>query len=298
MDADPSPGLWALLIGINEYAAVPALAGSVNDVMALRSFLTSHLDTPDANIRVLTNQQATRAAILHEIDAFLIHNPAIQPGDQVLLHFSGHGSQMPDPTGAEPDQLWETLVAYDSRLPEIFDIPDKTLAALLAQMARARGAGITVVLDCCHSGSGTRAGAPALARTRHVPTDERPPPMDLDRAIRGRAALRGARPGRAAELPYVLLAACRSGQQAREHWVAETGAAGVWHGALTYFTLSSLRTAPPGLTYAMLHERVAAQISARYPQQLPQCEGDRQRAIFGRARGAEVPWLVVQRSDD
>jgi len=117
--------LWALLIGIDEYLHVTDLRGCVNDVEAMRVWLMSQLEVPEDHIRVLTDQEATRANILQAFQEFLIDNPAIERGDQILFHYSGHGSQMPDPLSMEPDGLNETLVAHDSRSPDVYDIPDK-----------------------------------------------------------------------------------------------------------------------------------------------------------------------------
>ena len=92
---------------------------------------------------------------------------------------------------SEPDGRDETIVPHDSRTNDVFDIPDKTMAALLERLAAAKGKHITVVLDCCHSGSGTRkVGGPGTALTRRVEDDLRRPPPDLDVALRTGAATR------------------------------------------------------------------------------------------------------------
>ena len=150
-----NPPIWALLVGINAYASpgINTLNGCENDVEAMRVFLMNQMHVPETQIKVLTNQAATRAAILDAFKTHLIENPQIQRGDQLLFHYSGHGSYMPSNDPNEPDGLDETVVAHDSRMPGIFDIPDKTLAALLDQLAAAKsdpaapGDNITVILD-------------------------------------------------------------------------------------------------------------------------------------------------------
>ncbi len=88
---------------------------------------------------------------------------------------------MPDTTGVEPDGYNETIVPYDSRTQGIYDIPDKVLTSLLARLATTKGTNITVILDSCHSGSGTRKiELPGAACVRQIPADERIPPADLD----------------------------------------------------------------------------------------------------------------------
>lgn len=288
--------MWALLIGIDEYSDVRDLRGCVNDVEAVRIFLVNQLSVPEEQIRVLTNQEAKRANILQAFQEFLIDNAAIGQGDQLLFHYSGHGSRMRDTSGLEPDGYNETLVPHDARSAGIYDISDKTLAALLDRLAASKGDNITVILDSCHSGSGTRRlETPGTALTRRVPVDERLPPTDLDAEFLADIASRGAGPsGWASDgITHVLLAGCRDHEESNEYWARDDRQSGVWHGALTYFTLKQLGHMQPGMTYSELHERVAAQVNAEYPTQMPQCEGDRDRQVFGGERVHRDPFVRV-----
>ncbi|NEU71469.1 hypothetical protein PI95_002460 [Hassallia byssoidea VB512170] len=287
--------LWALLIGIDEYLHIQNLNGCVNDVKAMRIYLINQLGVPENQIRVLTNQEATRTNILQTFKEFFIDNPDIQPGSQIFFHYSGHGSQMVN--RKEPDGQNETLVPHDSRTPEVFDIPDKTLAALLDQLAERKGNNITVILDCCHSGSGTRD--PNLAQTRNVEPDNRIPPPDLDTGILEGAPRRGTgASGWATEgITHVLLAGCRDHELSNEYFSPDEGNR-VWHGALTYFTLQALRQMTPKTTYADLYEQVAAKVNTQYPSQMPQCEGDRNREVFGGVRVERDPFITVQKVEE
>jgi hypothetical protein len=293
--------VWALLVGIDEYLAQTNLRGCVNDVEAMRVFLVNQLDVPEDHIRTITNEQATRANILAAFQEFLIENPAIARGDQILFHYSGHGSRMRDATGVEPDGYNETLVAHDSRTKGIYDIPDKTIAVLLDRLAAQKGDHITVILDSCHSGSGTRkAHSPGAALTRRVPSDDRLPPSDLDAELHVATPTRGAGPsGWSLEgIPYVLVAGCRDREESNEYWAKDTEQSGTWHGALTYFTLQALADGTAvDTTYSELHERVAARVNAVYPSQMPQCEGDRDRIVFGGARVQRDPFIPVRKVD-
>ena len=68
-----------------------------------------------------------------------------KPGDVVVFTFSGHGGQVPDTTGSEPDGLSETWVARDRQ------IVDKEIYALLATFAE--GVHVQFYSDSCHSGT-------------------------------------------------------------------------------------------------------------------------------------------------
>jgi hypothetical protein len=294
------PELWALLVGIDQYASptLNDLAGCVNDALALQALLVDQLNVPPERLRLLTNEQATRAGLLAAFREHLIENPALTPGSQILFAYSGHGSQMRSNDPFEPDGYDETLVVQDARTTDpttgerIFDIPDKTIAALLAELAAAKGDRITVLFDCCHSGSATReVDGPGAVAARRAPPDDTAPPPTLDAAYAVAGATRGAGPSGWAGLSqnHVLLAGCQDSESSYEY----RGPEGVQHGALSYFLLRELQTLRPGTTYAELHERVAAQVNAVYRNQLPQCEGDRDREVFGGLRVARSPFLAV-----
>jgi hypothetical protein len=79
---------------------------------------------------------------------------ALDAGDLFWLTYSGHGSQVPDRNGEEPDQLDETWVCFDRQLV------DDELYALWAQFRP--GVRILVLSDSCHSGSAVREAIDVL----------------------------------------------------------------------------------------------------------------------------------------
>lgn len=173
----PSVRRRALVVGINDYT-VPAgaqgqqrfqdLAGAVRDVEEMKEVLMVLYGFKPHEIITLTDQAATRAAILRSIEELLV-NPAGE-GDVVLFYFSGHGSQVRNTRSSEPDRLDESLVPADSWRGAP-DIRDKELRPLFNRILD-RGARLTVVLDSCHSGSGAR-GLPVGARFRSAEPDLR-----------------------------------------------------------------------------------------------------------------------------
>jgi hypothetical protein len=173
----------ALLIGINDYSAStltpetsrapaarewPNLAGTIHDVHLMRDLLGPTYGFNREDIVILTDQQATRSGILRELKRL---EASARKNDVVLFYYSGHGSQVSNSLSPEKDKLDESLVPADSRLgPE--DIRDKDLRKIFNKILD-RGAKLTVVLDTCHSGSGTRAGLDAGLVARGVKPDER-----------------------------------------------------------------------------------------------------------------------------
>lgn len=157
----------ALLIGVSEYeAALTPLAGARNDVMLIRELLVQKYGFDSANIRIMLDGQATRDEILRAISELA---DSASTDDIVLIHYSGHGSQAPDDTGDEPDGFDETILPHDARTPGVPDITDDELNRLIG---RFRSHSVIVILDSCHSGTGTRSG-PSLVTQRWVAPDTR-----------------------------------------------------------------------------------------------------------------------------
>jgi len=157
----------ALLIGVSDYQAnLTPLAGARNDVLLIRELLKYQYNFDESNIEIMLDEQATRAQIFAAIRA-LSERAAVD--DIVFIHFSGHGSQAPDTNGDEQDGFDETILPYDSRTPGIADITDDELNSLIGGF---RSESIIIVLDSCHSGTGTRSG-PSRVSQRWVAPDTR-----------------------------------------------------------------------------------------------------------------------------
>jgi metacaspase-1 len=100
----------------------------------------------------LITRKATRAATLKALRAAAA---ALKAGDLFLLTFSGHGGQVKDTNGDEPDRKDETWCLYDAQL-----VDDE----LYLELSRfAQGVRVIVLSDSCHSGTVTRAGKPPKA---------------------------------------------------------------------------------------------------------------------------------------
>ena len=139
------PHLFALIIGINNYESpsIPNLVGAVPDADAVRDYLEKDLGVPSSQIRNLRDSGATRAAIVDAIQAFS-RIDEIKDGDPILIYYAGHGGLADTPK----DWLfWNTnkielLVPHDHSSLDgnpIHGIPDRTLGALLSQLAIVKG---------------------------------------------------------------------------------------------------------------------------------------------------------------
>ena len=292
--------VYALVVGIDEYPDPRhRLSGCVNDANAVSAYLESQIPKEKLSLMLLLNDQATRQAI---VDGFRQHLSTAEVGDTAMFFYAGHGSQERAPEEfwkIEPDRLDETLVCWDSRTPDHWDLADKELALLLNEVA-ARQPHLVVVLDCCHSGSGTRAAAFGDV-VRRFPTDarERPAAQFLpgvlevaERAISGDSGWTSAPSAR-----HVLLAACRDDQEAKE-----CSGGGQRHGAFTWFLLDALQNGGAGATYRELHKHAKALIEANIAAQTPQLEAmddqDLDRPFLGgEIRSQQGIYTAHQRAD-
>ncbi|PVF95454.1 hypothetical protein CPB86DRAFT_711227, partial [Serendipita vermifera] len=146
--------VFALIIGIDKYLnSRYQLCGAVNDARDMVHYLKTNL--PSSTIRSLYNQHATRRSIIRELDN-LITNTRIKHQDPILIFYAGHGAE------AIPPASWNTQgQKVQMIIPHDYDdnhnvITDQGFATLLQELASAKGDNITVIFDCCHSGSMTR----------------------------------------------------------------------------------------------------------------------------------------------
>ena len=255
----------ALLVGINEYPDPrDGLRGCVNDVRLVEETLRGEYGfTGKTDIRILTDSRATTNAILDGL-SWLAAGAA--PGDSLVFHYSGHGSQVPDARHGDEtsDGLDEILCPYD--LDWDRPLTDDLLAAACAGVPKE--ALFTVILDCCHSGTGlrepARPGAPARdsapARPRFLSNPSAPFPSPRRPARRFGVSVTKAN--------AVLLAACREDQSSAD---APIGAS--WHGAHTYYLCRALRHANWIATYRALAASMGDALTRAGFDQIPQLEG-------------------------
>ena len=172
----PAPaGDRALVIGINRYLepAFPDLQGAARDAQSVRSLLSTHLGFAADQIRLLTDEQATRDNILAGIRDWLVAGS--RPGARVLLYFAGHGYFQVDDDGDESDGYDEALVPHDARLRSSDSQPMQVSNLILdddvgKHLAALRDRLVYVIVDACHAGTMTRSLSLAAADPGRVRT--------------------------------------------------------------------------------------------------------------------------------
>jgi len=157
---DAKPTKRALVITIGEYN--PERTGwrrinSANDARVLEPVLLQQ------GFIVKIVSDPTRAEIVSALNSL---REQAKPGDIVLVHISSHGVGITDDNGDEIDGLDECIVPIDA--PDLSKLPvgykgekhlrDDQLGELLTSIRERLGpqGDLLVLLDACHSGTGTR----------------------------------------------------------------------------------------------------------------------------------------------
>ncbi len=200
----------------------------------MEKYLTEDIGVPPNRIQLLLGSKEhtssadpmnpSRANI---IDALLsiIDNPEILYGDKIVIFYSGHGSSYPFEREGDALKYIEALCPIDRDTigddgKSVPDISDREFNTILKQISQVKGQHITVILDCCHSGSVSRgAGARMTSQTTHTTLE--------DMLLAGEKIL-GGYPGYRSILSkdwypdmdsYVVLAACKDYQLAKPKMV-------------------------------------------------------------------------------
>ena len=253
------PHRYALVVGIGKY---PAGSGwsEINgnrDVSLVVSMLVRN-GFEKSDITVLSDSAATRKAIE---DAFERLKESVSAGDVIYIHFSGHGQQVTDIDGDEPDGLDEAFIPYDARKvysSGVYEgenhIIDDDLNDWLSELKAAVGKNgkVLVSMDACHSGDATRgndddivAGMRGTADVFALPGRKSDGPADRgtgSKAISGTARRTAGAAGTDAfeNGGWICISACRSYQNNNEFMSSE--------GCFGRLTWALYKTLEPGMT--------------------------------------------------
>lgn len=156
---DENPLNYAIVVGVESYANLPAAAFAKRDAEAMRAHLRA-LGYPGQNIAMLTDSQATGSKLKSYVESWLPRN--VKPDSRVFVYFAGHGA--PD---AESKQayllLWDGNAQY---------IPDTgySLKRLYEKLNALEAKEVVLAMDSSFSGAGGRSvlakGArPLMGRT-------------------------------------------------------------------------------------------------------------------------------------
>jgi hypothetical protein len=319
----PRRKYYAVLIGINAYPEKP-LKGCVHDVQNVKK----HLDAiPEAGVQthILTASLAAENNPRH-----LLEEPALWPtypnvldvirtithqaeeGDFVYLHYSGHGTASRPPLSRSPTRAFSNpstgdlalnLLQKDGR--NVQYLRGYELASLIKDMTQKKLV-VTLVLDCCFSGSVMRNDASVRYLEYNQQVDAAYPPnpkhcLSLEDELR-QPAYRNAslRPNWMVDpAGYTVITACGPTEVDQEIKID-----GQTHGALSYF-LTEMFTKFGGVggkhhyIYQFLRARFKSTRESHKHNQCLMFYGNKDLYFFGRAnpRIEPTPVPVIAKQD-
>lgn len=270
---------YGLIIAIGDYpenSGWADLSGS-NDERVVNETLLS-LGFRSDNIYTIRDQEATKDGILAYFRTLQVK---LKEGDIVYIHYSGHGQQVIDDNNEELDKLDEAIVPYDS--PQKFQkgiyegerlIRDDLIGELTDKLRSKCGKSgqLILVLDSCHSGTGTRGMGKARGTNiimgpenfiSSVSVTEQS--MNISSQVKNNLS------------PM----ACFFGSSARELNYETLDNDNKPVGSLTYsiaYILENMRTS---YTFEEFFERVKFKMKLLAPRQNPQWEGPQHEKLFG-----------------
>ena len=267
----------ALLIGVSDYHTLDAdLRGPRNDVRLMAQALIGRGADP-ASLKVLTTPGAdlpaavapaadpTRAAILAGLDDLAATS---EPGDTVVVYYSGHGSQAPDQNGDEAGGYDEIILPSDSTnwkgaigAVENSIVDDEL--RLKMQAILDTGAHLVAILDACHSATGFRGAAAGVAR--YVAPKELGIPEGAVPAEGGHVAP----PPRG---DFVFLYSSQADERSFEYALGDPADPANWYGDFTR-NLAAVLTAVPRMTWAQALAASADGLRREQGNQTPDGEG-------------------------
>lgn len=308
---------WAILIGISFYKERP-LKGCVRDVELLKDYLEKG-STP-VRIVTLTATAPENSDSCHPTEkpdswptydnvASCLEKTAAQakPGDFVYIHYSGHGTQT-EGTSEYSNSNQNTgdlaLVLFDLAKGSRY-LPGQKLASMLNNMVK-KGLLVTLVLDCCFSGSVVRHHSLYDAGIRTIRYDaaiDAAYPWEPDNYPSNQV---GSSLRDACIVPkwlidpdgYSILSACAPHEEAHELTLA--GGKNK-HGALSFFlayALHSLRKSGTEITLLSLYRHLCIQFHVHWPKQTPMHYGNIDLSFFGKLRsGLDTTFIPVFRTN-
>lgn len=282
----------ALIVAIGNYPDPVkngwAVINSLNDVSLIKNALTVNQQFNDKNIWVLTDSQATKKGIVDAMDKLIA---AVDKGDVVVIHFSSHGQQIEDDNNDEIDGMDETIVPYGAVMSSDADKFDQLTPAYLrddlfgdkvTQIRNKLGKGgdLLVIIDACHSGSGTRGIVTAKIRGGNIPMvssgfgKKKPAGKDEKGVFKEESVTKLS----ADAATFVVI----SGAQAKENNYECMDDNNNAVGSLSYSFSKSISALKGNITYRGLFALVENIMREKAPDQKPVLEGDGiDRELFG-----------------
>ena len=283
-----SQNKMALIVAVGEYPVASKIRpiASVNDVKYIKAALNRN-GFEEKNIDTLINSHATKAAILSALTTL---SEKAKANDIVVIHFSCHGQQIRDQRTVEQgkdedDGYDEAFLPYDALAkysPTGYKgenhLRDDDLYPKLVAIRQKLGTGgsLLVLLDACHSGTGTRSEGFAGTRGEPVPFQDPENPLDSMVNLGLAEFKQGFFKDKTDSVSNMVVIGASAPNQENKQVIINNEELG----SLSYSFYKALTEMPAGSTYELLFEKIRASIQAYIPDQIPVMEGNKNQIIF------------------
>lgn len=152
----------AVIVGVSYRYSRYELKGCLNDAKCMRYMLLNRFHFPESSIVMLNEEETDPYKIPNKQNMRMALHWLVQgcqPGDSLVFHFSGHGSQQRNYNGDEVDGFDETLCPLDFETQGMI-VDDEINATIVRPLPQ--GAKLHAIIDACHSG--TALDLPFLCR--------------------------------------------------------------------------------------------------------------------------------------
>ena len=267
---------------------------SANDVPLIESSLKGQKFKPE-NIKVITD--ASSFQMTAGLEALV---QRVKPGDIVVFHYSGHGVQLQDDNGDEPDGLDEALVPIDA----VYDLKeldtgkylrDDLLGEIFYKVRQKLGetGHLLIFLDSCHSGSGLRGSSGTAAR------GDKPPLVksDFKSSSTGTSYSQSvadspaASRGTGKNLSKMILFAGASSNESNY----ETYMDGKSVGSLSFAISKVISQLTGDDTYRQFFAKIRSEMAIAAPRQSPVIEGDINFKLFAGDSKKQEPYVELKK---
>jgi len=230
----------ALLFSINDYPGTQNdLNGCLTDQKEMRHLIEGTF--PSFIIKPFIDSMVTMEEFISEI---IKHIGYLKAGDFLLVHYSGHGTQVYDVHGDEEDGYDEALYLMDG------PVIDDDIGFALKKIPE--GATVFFMLDSCFSGGGMKKYH--TCKPRFIPHPDYP-------EMRRKKRIRIPRE----EMRYLVMSGCQEDQTSADAYIN-----GKYCGAFTYYAIQAFA---PSLTYRQWLDRIRKFIPCKSYPQNPTLEG-------------------------
>jgi metacaspase-1 len=254
------------------------------------------------NITVLKHQAATKDAIIKALDKLA---SVSNPGDVVVIHFSAHGQQLEDDGDDEMDMLDEAIVPYGAvytgnpvEFPKYAGgyLRDDQFGEKVTIIRNRLGKNgdLLVLLDACHSGTGSRGPGTAKVRGSKAPmvstkfNSNKIETKDNAGVFKENTKVKLNNEASS----FIIL----SGAQAQELNFETYDENKKATGSLSYAFTKALSTLDSKTSYRSLFAAIENIMREKSPKQKPVIEGDgTERELFGGNYVKQKPYFTIIR---